>query len=66
MSFKNGNPRNHVVYDDSEMSAMRKYAKDILVLSKKGACPEYEIGKLVGMLNLGGETVENYIDQLVK
>lgn len=66
MSFKNGNPRNHVVFDDSELSAMRKYAKDILMTSKRGNCPEYEVGKLVSILNLGGETVENYIDELVR
>ena len=60
MSSKKNNLRNHVVYNDNELNQMRKYVKDILMISKKGGCPEYEIGKLVGMLNLGGETVEHY------
>jgi len=43
---------------------MRKYLKDIAMMSNKGEYPKYEIGKLASMLNIGGETVENYIDSI--
>lgn len=55
------NLRNHVVYNDSELSEMRKYLKDIAIVSNRGGYPKYEIGKLAGMLNIGGETVEHYL-----
>lgn len=64
MSSKKSNPRNHVVYTDSELSNMRKYLKDIAMMSNKGEYPKYEIGKLASMLNIGGETVENYIESI--
>lgn len=54
------NPRTHVVYNNEELSQMRKYLKDIMVMSNKGEFPKYEIGKLSKMINLGGETVEHY------
>lgn len=64
MSSKKNNLRNHVVYTDSELSSMRKYLKDIAMMSNKGEYPKYEIGKLASMLNIGGETVENYIESI--
>lgn len=64
MSSKKNNLRNHVVYTDSELSSMRKYLKDIAMMSNKGEYPKYEIGKLASMLNIGGETVENYIEAI--
>jgi len=64
MSSKKNNLRNHVVYTDSELGNMRKYLKDIAMMSNKGEYPKYEIGKLASMLNIGGETVENYIDSI--
>jgi Mn-dependent DtxR family transcriptional regulator len=64
MSSKKNNPRNNVVYSDSELSDMRKYLKDISKVSNKGGYPKYEIGKLANMLNIGGETVENYINSM--
>ena len=54
--------RNHVVYNNSELSEMRKYLKDIMIVSNKGGYPKSEISKLANMLNLGGETVEHYLD----
>jgi hypothetical protein len=61
MVSNKGNPRTHVVYNDEELSQMRKYLKDIMVMSNKGEFPKYEIGKLSKMINLGGETVEHYL-----
>jgi Mn-dependent DtxR family transcriptional regulator len=61
MNPKKSNPRNHIVYNDVEMSEMRKYLKDIAMISNKGGYPKYEIGKIAGLLNLGGETVEHYL-----
>jgi hypothetical protein len=58
------NIRNHVVYSDSEMKLMQKYLKDISMMSNKGDYPKYEIGKLASMFNLGGETLENYLDRV--
>lgn len=54
----------NVVYNDEELSTMRKYLKDIAMMSNKGEYPKYEIGKLAAIINLGGETVENYIDRV--
>jgi hypothetical protein len=56
-----GNPRTHVVYNDAELTEMRKYLKDISMMSNKGEYPKYEIGKLASIINLGGETVEHYL-----
>lgn len=56
--------RNHVVYTDAELNTMRKYLKDIAMVSNKGGYPEFEIGKLASILNIGGETVENYIEAM--
>jgi len=55
------NPRTHVVYNNEELSQMRKYLKDIMMMSNKGEFPKYEIGKLSKIINLGGETVEHYL-----
>jgi len=61
MKMKKDNPRNHVVYNDSELGEIRKYLKDIAMISNKGGYPQYEIGKLADIVNLGGETVEHYL-----
>lgn len=61
MVSNKGNPRTHVVYNNEELSQMRNYLKDIMVMSNKGEFPKYEIGKLSKMINLGGETVEHYL-----
>jgi hypothetical protein len=61
MVSKKDNPRTHVVYNNSELNAMRKYLKDINMLSNTGNYPKYEIGKLANMIELGGETVEHYL-----
>jgi hypothetical protein len=58
------NIRNRVVYNNAELSEMRKYLKDIMIVSNKGGYPKSEIGKLAGMLNLGGETLEHYIEMV--
>lgn len=64
MSSIRDNPKNHVVYNNSELSEMRKYLKDIAILSSQGQYPKYEISKIANMINLGGETVENYFDRV--
>ncbi len=56
--------RNHIVYSDSELKLMQKYLKDISMMSNKGDYPKYEIGKLASLINIGGETVENYLDRV--
>lgn len=56
--------RNHIVYTDVELNTMRKYLKDIAMVSNKGGYPEFEIGKLASIINMGGETVENYIEAM--
>jgi hypothetical protein len=61
MKHKKDNPRNHIVYRDSELKEIRKYLKDIAMISHKGGYPQYEIGKIADLLELGGETVENYL-----
>jgi hypothetical protein len=61
MKFKKGNPRNHIVYNDSELKEIRKYLKDIAMISHKGGYPQYEIGKIADIIEMGGETVENYL-----
>lgn len=60
MSSKTNNPRNHVVYSDSELNEIRKYLKDIAMISNMGGYPQYEIGKVASIINVGGETVEHY------
>lgn len=62
MNPRKGNPRTHVVYNDAELSEMRKYLKDVAMISNKGGYPKYEIGKIAGLLNFGGETVEHYLN----
>lgn len=62
MISRKDNPRTHVVYNNVELSEMRKYLKDITMISNKGGYPKYEIGKIAGLLNLGGETVEHYLN----
>jgi hypothetical protein len=54
--------RNHVVYNNNEIATMRKYLKDIAMVSNKGGFPAYEIGKLASIINLGGETADNYFE----
>jgi len=61
MKFKKGNPRNYIVYNDSELKEIRKYLKDIAMISHKGGYPQYEIGKIADIIEMGGETVENYL-----
>jgi len=61
MRVKKDNPRNHIVYNDSELKEIRKYLKDIAMISHKGGYPQYEIGKIANLIELGGETVENYL-----
>lgn len=61
MKLKKGNSRNHVVYNDSELKEIRKYLKDIAMISNKGGYPQYEISKLAEIVDLGGETVEHYL-----
>jgi hypothetical protein len=61
MKSKKDNPRNHIVYNDSELKEIRKYLKDIAMISHKGGYPQYEIGKIADLIDLGGETVENYL-----
>jgi hypothetical protein len=61
MTSKKDNPRNHVVYNNSELNVMRKHLKEIAMLSNKGEYPKYEINKLATMIELGGETVEHYL-----
>jgi len=61
MKHKKSNLRNYVVYNDSELNDIRKYLKDIAMISHKGGYPEYEIGKLANIINIGGETVEHYL-----
>lgn len=61
MRIKKDNPRNHVVYNDSELKEIRKYLKDIAMMSNRGLYPKYEIGKLADIIEMGGETVENYL-----
>ena len=56
--------RNHIVYTDGELKTMRKYLKDIALVSNKGGYPEYEIRKLASLINVGGETVEHYIEAM--
>jgi len=53
-----------VVYNNFEISTMRKYLKDIAMISNKGNFPKYEIEKLASVLNLGGETVDNYFERM--
>jgi len=60
MKSKKSNLRNHVVYTDSELNEIRRYLKDIAMISNKGGYPKYEIGKLANMIEMGGETVEHY------
>jgi Mn-dependent DtxR family transcriptional regulator len=62
MSSIRDNPKNHVVYNNSELSEIRKYLKDIAMLSA-GQC-QYEIGKIASIINVGGETVENYFERV--
>lgn len=66
MKSAKNNSLNHVVYTQTELSVMRKYLKDIAMISNKGGYPEYEIGKIASILNIGGETVEHYVDEMVK
>jgi len=61
MRVKKDNPRNHIVYNDSELKEIRKYLKDIAMISHKGGYPQYEIGKIADLIEMGGETVENYL-----
>jgi hypothetical protein len=61
MRVKKDDPRNHVVYNNSELKEIRKYLKDIAMISHKGGYPQYEIGKLADIVDLGGETVEHYL-----
>lgn len=61
MKHKKSNLQNYVVYNDSELNSIRKYLKDIAMISHKGGYPEYEIGKLADIINVGGETVEHYL-----
>jgi len=61
MKFKKDNPRNYIVYNDSELKEIRKYLKDIAMISHKGGYPQYEIGKIADLIEMGGETVENYL-----
>ena len=61
MKFKKDNLRNHIVYNDSELKEIRKYLKDIAMISHKGGYPQYEIGKIADLIEMGGETVENYL-----
>jgi hypothetical protein len=61
MKCKKNSPRNHIVYNDSELKEIRKYLKDIAMISHKGGYPQYEIGKIADLIDMGGETVENYL-----
>ena len=58
------NPMSQVVYNDVEISQMTKLLADITAVSIKGGFPQYEIKKLASIVNMGGETVENYIDRM--
>lgn len=58
------NPMTQVVYNDVEINQMTKLLADITAVSIKGGFPKYEIGKLANLVNLGGETVENYIERM--
>jgi hypothetical protein len=62
MRVKKDNLRNHVVYNNSELKEIRKYLKDIAIMSSRGQYPEYEIGKVANLINIGGETIENYLE----
>lgn len=64
MVAKKINPKTQVVFNDKEISEMQKILADINFVSAKGGHPVYEIGKLADIINLGGETVENYIDRM--
>ena len=64
MSSIRDNPKNHVVYNNSELNEIRKYLKDIAIMSSQGQYPQYEIGKIASIINVGGETVENYFDRV--
>jgi hypothetical protein len=63
MVSKKTSLRNLIVYNDNEITTMRKYLKEIMMVSNKGGFPQYEIGKLADVINYGGETMENYVGE---